>query len=100
MSRQCPVSPLLVKDKDTETIFSRVSLVFPTNTGQSNQKCAGLVSGKVMGGVLYVSVSHTVMLQEDDDEGVFHSKRKEAKLDDVCGCPVCKLSLFFSPVCK
>lgn len=60
MSRQCPVSPLLVKDKDTETIFSRVSLVFPTNAGQSNQKCAGLVSGKVMGGVLYVSVSHTV----------------------------------------
>lgn len=99
VSGQCPASPLPVKDKDTETIFFCVSLVLPTNTGQCSQKHAGVLWGQVMWSTLCFCLSYC-MLQEDNDEGVFHSKGNKAKLDDVCGCPVCKLSLFFSSVFK
>lgn len=77
VSGQCPVSPLLLKDKDIETIFSCVSLLFPTMTGQSNHKHGVAVWGQVMWSTLCFCLSYC-MLQEDNDEGVFHSKGNKA----------------------
>lgn len=50
--------------------------------------------------VLYVYVSHTVCCRKIMMKEFFIPKGIKPILDDVCGCPVCKLSLFFFPVCK